>query len=117
MNRGFWTISVACALAATLSACASPSSVRPSGAAPQITGVLGSPSATTTVGGTQLPSSPPEFGGVIKETLVGSKTWWPPRIVPPKGAPNILLIMSRNPGRREPLVGSVTGTQGPAVIG
>jgi arylsulfatase A-like enzyme len=35
---------------------------------------------------------------VIKETLEGSKPWWPPRVVPPKGAPNILLIMTDDQG-------------------
>jgi arylsulfatase A-like enzyme len=67
-------------------------------AAQQVTGVLGEPSATTTVNGNQLPAPDPKFGGVIKETLDGSKTWWPPRIVPPKGAPNILLIMTDDQG-------------------
>src|SRR5271154_4558399 len=66
--------------------------------AQQITGVLGEPSATTTVNGNQLPAPDPKFGGVIEETLQGSKTWWPPRIVPPKGAPNILLIMTDDQG-------------------
>jgi arylsulfatase len=66
--------------------------------AQQVTGVLGQPSATTTVPGNQLPAGSPPFGGVIKETLEGSKTWWPPRIVPPKGAPNILLIMTDDQG-------------------
>src|SRR5213076_1435584 len=64
----------------------------------QTTGTPGSPSATTTIQGNQIPAAPPKFGGVIKETLVGSKTWWPPRIVPPKGAPNILLIMTDDQG-------------------
>jgi arylsulfatase A-like enzyme len=63
-----------------------------------VTGTLGQPSATITLPGNQLPTPPPKFGGVIKETLVGSKTWWPPRIVPPKGAPNILLIMTDDQG-------------------
>jgi arylsulfatase A-like enzyme len=63
-----------------------------------VTGELGEPSATTTVSPKQLPAPPPPFGGVIKETLDGSKTWWPPRIVPPKGAPNILLIMTDDQG-------------------
>jgi arylsulfatase A-like enzyme len=67
-------------------------------AAQQVTGVPGSPSATTTVKGKQLPAPEPKFGGVIKETLEGSKTWWPPRIVPPKGAPNVLLIMTDDQG-------------------
>jgi arylsulfatase A-like enzyme len=63
-----------------------------------VTGTLGQPSATTTVNGKSLPAPEPPFGGVIKETLDGSKTWWPPRIVPPKGAPNILLIMTDDQG-------------------
>src|SRR5271166_244637 len=69
-----------------------------SAAAQQVTGVLGSPSATTTLQGNQLPPPPPKFGGVIKESVQGSKTWWPPRVVPPKGAPNILLIMTDDQG-------------------
>ena len=66
--------------------------------AQQITGVLGSPSATTTIHGNQLPPPPPEFGGVIKESAKDSKPWWPPRVVPPKGAPNVLLIMTDDQG-------------------
>jgi len=42
-------------------------------AAPQVTGKLGSPSATTTIPGNQLPAPAPKFGGVIKETVDGSK--------------------------------------------
>jgi arylsulfatase A-like enzyme len=64
----------------------------------QVTGELGSPSATTTIDGKQLPPSPPEFGGVIKEEAKDSKPWWPPRVVPPKGAPNVLLIMTDDQG-------------------
>src|SRR5277367_2631909 len=63
-----------------------------------VTGVPGSPSATTTVEGTQLPAQPPKFGGVIKESAKDSTPWWPPRIVPPKGAPNVLLIMTDDQG-------------------
>jgi hypothetical protein len=61
-------------------------------AAQQVTGPLGSASATTTVDGKQLPAPPPKFGGVIKESAKDSTPWWPPRVVPPKGAPNVLLI-------------------------
>ena len=39
-------------------------------AAPVVTGVLGSPSATTTISGKQLPPPDPKFGGVIKENAV-----------------------------------------------
>ena len=35
--------------------------------AQQINGKAGSPSATTTIDGKQLPPEPPKFGGVIKE--------------------------------------------------
>ena len=66
--------------------------------AQQITGVLGSPSATTTIDGKQLPAPPLPFGGVIKETAAGSTPYWPPTIVPPKGAPNVLLIMTDDQG-------------------
>ena len=67
-------------------------------AAQQVTGVLGSPSATTTIPGNQLPPPPPKFGGVIKETAPQSTPWWPPTVVPPKGAPNVLLIMTDDQG-------------------
>jgi arylsulfatase A-like enzyme len=66
--------------------------------AQEINGVPGSPSATTTIEGNQIPAPEPKFGGVIKELSTDSKTWWPPRIVPPKGAPNILLIMTDDQG-------------------
>src|ERR1700746_1852795 len=67
-------------------------------AAQQVTGVPGSPSATTTIDGKQLPPPPPKFGGVVKESAKDSKPWWPPRVVPPKGAPNVLLIMTDDQG-------------------
>jgi arylsulfatase A-like enzyme len=66
--------------------------------AQQVTGELGSPSATTTISGKQLPPPDPAFGGVIKEKATESKPWWPPRVVPPKGAPNVLLIMTDDEG-------------------
>ncbi len=66
--------------------------------AQQITGTPGSPSATTTISGKQLPPPDPKFGGVIKEKASESKAWWAPRVVPPKGAPNVLLIMTDDSG-------------------
>src|SRR5262252_4028621 len=66
--------------------------------AQQVTGELGSPNATTTIDGKQLPPPPEKFGGVIKEDAKDSKPWWPPRVVPPKGAPNVLLIMTADQG-------------------
>jgi arylsulfatase A-like enzyme len=64
----------------------------------QTTGEPGSPSATTTISGKQLPPPDPKFGGVIKDTAVDSKPYWPPTVVPPKGAPNVLLIMTDDQG-------------------
>ncbi len=66
--------------------------------AQQITGVPGSPSATTTIDGKQLPPPPQKFKGVIKETANKSKPYWPARVIPPKGAPNILLIITDDSG-------------------
>ncbi len=66
--------------------------------AQQITGTPGSPSATTTIDGKQLPAPPAKFGGEIKNDALQSKPWWAPRIVPPKEAPNILLIITDDAG-------------------
>jgi len=66
--------------------------------AQQINGVAGSPDATMTLDGKQLPPPPMPFGGVIKESATNSTPWWPPRVVPPKGAPNVLLIMTDDQG-------------------
>ena len=64
----------------------------------QTNGTLGAPSATTTISGKQLPAPGPKFGGVIKDDVLQSKSWWAPRIVPPKGAPNVLLIITDDAG-------------------
>ncbi|MGN7803598.1 arylsulfatase [Ensifer sp. 22521] len=64
----------------------------------QVSGTLGAPGATTTITGKQLPSPSPAFGGVIKEKASESTPWWTPRVVPPKGAPNVLLIMTDDQG-------------------
>lgn len=58
----------------------------------------GSPSSTTTIDGTYLPPPPEKFGGVINLNAVDSTPFWPARVVPPKGAPNILLIMTDDVG-------------------
>ncbi len=67
-------------------------------AQPQTTGTPCSPSATTTVDGKYLPPPPAPFGGAINLDAKNSKPCWPPRVVPPKGAPNILLIMTDDQG-------------------
>ena len=67
--------------------------------AQQITGVPGSPSATTTIDGKQLPPPPDTtFGGKIERNALESTPYWSPRVVPPKDAPNILLIMTDDAG-------------------
>jgi arylsulfatase A-like enzyme len=68
------------------------------GKSPQIYGTLGSPGATTTISGKQLPAPEPKFGGVIKNGALQSKPWWAPRIVPPKEAPSVLLIITDDAG-------------------
>ena len=70
--------------------------------AQQTSGTPGSPSATTTIDGRYLPNPPPQFGGEIKLNAAQSKPWWPPRVVPPKDAPNILLIMTDDVGFAAP---------------
>jgi arylsulfatase A-like enzyme len=70
----------------------------PGASAQQVNGTPGSPSATTTIDGKQLPPPDPKFGGVIKEKASESTAWWAPRVVPPKGAPNVLLIMTDDQG-------------------
>jgi arylsulfatase len=65
--------------------------------AQQTTSTPGSPSATTTIGGQQLPP-PPVFRGKIERNAAQSTPYWPARVVPPKGAPNILLIMTDDTG-------------------
>jgi arylsulfatase len=69
-------------------------------AAPQIqtTGTPGSPGATTTIDGRYLPSPPQPFQGQINLNALQSKTAWPARVVPPKGAPNILVILIDDEG-------------------
>src|SRR5438067_11263334 len=66
--------------------------------AQQITSVPGSPSATVTPYGQVLPPPAIPFGGEINLNASQSKPWWPPRVAPPKGAPNVLLIMTDDVG-------------------
>ena len=64
----------------------------------ETTGTPGAPDATTTVSNKQLPAPDPKFGGVIKSDALKSTAWWAPRIVPPKEAPNVLLIITDDAG-------------------
>jgi arylsulfatase A-like enzyme len=63
-----------------------------------VTGSPGSPGATAPIEGNQLPPLAPSFGGVIKDDALQSTPWWAPRIVPPKEAPNVLLIITDDAG-------------------
>jgi len=70
--------------------------------AQQVPGVPGAPDATTTIDGRYLPAPPQKFQGEIELNAAHSKPAWPARIVPPKGAPNILLIMTDDVGFAAP---------------
>jgi arylsulfatase A-like enzyme len=81
---------------------AAPAAAPTGGGGGQIQGVAGSPSATRTIIGDVLPPPDLPFGGTIRLDAAQSTTWWPPRVVPPKGAPNILLIMTDDVGFAAP---------------
>ena len=66
--------------------------------AQQLPNLSGAPGATTAIDGRQLPPSDPAFGGEIRENALASRPWWAPRIVPPQGAPNVLLIITDDAG-------------------
>jgi sulfatase-like protein len=65
--------------------------------AQQAAGVPGSPDARQSIDGPYLPP-PPKFGGEINPNALQSKPCWPARVVPPKGAPYVLLIMTDDTG-------------------
>ncbi len=68
------------------------------GLAQKINGTPGSPTSTYTIQGKTIPIPPLPFEGVIKTSALDSKPYWPARLVPPAGAPNILLIMTDDQG-------------------
>ena len=49
-----------------------------------------------------LPPPPQKFSGEIGLNAAQSKPDWPARVVPPKGAPNILLILTDDVGFAAP---------------
>jgi len=73
-------------------------SAPPASRGSQIHGTPGSPTATETIDGRYLPSPPSKFGGEVNVNAAQSKPYWPPRVAPPKDAPNILLIMTDDVG-------------------
>ena len=64
----------------------------------QVTGTPGSPAATTSISGQQLPPPSQKFGGRIERNAAQSTPYWPMRVVPPKDAPDVLLIMTDDTG-------------------
>ncbi|MFO0109060.1 MAG: arylsulfatase, partial [Alphaproteobacteria bacterium] len=70
----------------------------PATQAQQVYGTPGSPASTINIDGRQLPPEPQKFGGKIERNATQSTPYWPARIVPPKGAPNILLIITDDVG-------------------
>jgi arylsulfatase len=86
-KKSAWILAMVLSLLATRSAFAQPAAAPP-----------GSPAARAPIDGKQIPPPDPPFGGVIKDDALQSKPWWAPRVVPPKGAPNVLLILTDDAG-------------------
>ena len=95
-----WLFGTLPASAQQTSGAAAGAPVRPN--AEQVTGIPGSPNATTTIDGRYLPPPPQPFTGRIELNAAQSKPAWPASVVPPKGAPNILLIMTDDVGFAAP---------------
>lgn len=95
-NQLLSSVAVLVAAATFLGAHGSPAQAQ------QTTGAPGSPSATTTLDGRYLPNPPAPFGGVINLDATTSTPSWPPTVVPPSGAPNVLLIITDDVGYGAP---------------
>ena len=95
-----WLFGTLPASAQQTSGAAAGAPVRPN--AEQVTGIPGSPNATTTIDGRYLPPPPQPFTGRIELNAAQSQPAWPASVVPPKGAPNILLIMTDDVGFAAP---------------
>lgn len=67
-------------------------------AAQQPRDAAGAPSATMTLPGLQLPAPSPPFAGTVMPNAVDSTPAWPPQIMPPASAPNVLLILTDDVG-------------------
>ncbi|HEY2772538.1 MAG TPA: sulfatase-like hydrolase/transferase, partial [Candidatus Binatia bacterium] len=70
--------------------------------AQQIYGTPGSPASRIVIDGKELPAPPQKFDGVIRDNAKDSKPFWPATVVPPQGAPNVLLIMTDDVGYGAP---------------
>ncbi len=86
-------------LAAALSACVF------AGGTPQAQKLLGTPGAPSAVefpNSRQLPIPTPPFTGQIAPNAIDSQSAWPPQLMPPEGAPNVLLILTDDVGFAAP---------------
>ncbi len=92
-----WPFSSAGAQTPGLGAGAAPARPHPATGA-----TIGAPDGTRSIPGDVLPAPDLPFGGQINLNAEQSKSWWQPQIVPPKGAPNILLIMTDDVGFAAP---------------
>lgn len=70
--------------------------------AQDIRGVPGAPDAVMTLPGLQLPAPSPPFVGRILPDTVDSTPAWPPQVMPPAAAPNVLLILTDDVGFAAP---------------
>ncbi|WP_143744445.1 arylsulfatase [Mesorhizobium prunaredense] len=68
------------------------------GQAQQSDAPLGSPAATRAIDGLQLPAPDMPFGGKTERNALESTPFWQPRVAPPEGAPNVLLIITDDVG-------------------
>ena len=66
--------------------------------AQQIVGTPGSPDARRVLDGLQLPPEPAPFNGTIERNALQSTPYWPARVAPPEGAPNVVLILLDDAG-------------------
>jgi len=66
--------------------------------ADQLYGSPGATDATRVISGQQLPAPDLPFKGKVADIAQDSKPYWPATVVPPKGAPNVLLIMTDDAG-------------------
>lgn len=70
--------------------------------AQDVRGTPGAPSTVRTLPGLQLPAPSPRFTGAILPNAVDSTPAWPPQVMPPAKAPNVLLILTDDVGFAAP---------------
>ena len=70
----------------------------PLATAQQIRGTPGAPNALITPNPFSLPAPTPPFTGAILPNADDSQTAWPPQVMPPDGAPNVLVILTDDVG-------------------